>query len=108
MMKKSEQYKLLRQSIEGTDLIKSILDVCTQLDNINKLLNRERQDLAPVELGTIRARGDILEKMAKIHLKMLAKLLPDLKAVILEDENGTNPLNALIDAIKDNTKNEDD
>ncbi len=97
--RKKEKQDELREKLQCGEYLRQIEKISQDLEKINRLLKRERKKLNANETGTVKTRILALKTRADINFKRLAKVLPDLKMISLEDENGNNPLAGLIDAI---------
>ncbi len=97
--RKKERQDELREKLQCSEYLAQIEKISQDLEKINRLLKRERKKLSANETGTIKTRILALKTRAEINFKRLAKVLPDLKAMEIIDEDGNNPLKSLIEAI---------
>lgn len=93
-----------REKLDLTKMLNDLEKLVEKLDKIDRLLKREQKKMSTPQVATVKVRVIGLKLQADIIFRKLAKVLPDLKAIELLDENGNNPLAGLIDAIMKNQK----
>lgn len=59
------------------------------------------RDMTPAEERRLVLRLQVLKQRADLNFKKLAKILPDLRSVEVTDPSGANPLEPLLNAMRD-------
>ena len=94
----------LREKLKCEAYLINIEKISNELSKLSALLKRRakpksEEKLSTLEISAHKVRILALKTQVDIEFRRLAKVLPDLKAIEILDEDGNNPLSGLIAAI---------
>ena len=101
---KAVQYQALRDKMSGIAYINQMDEAMKQLDSELSSLKKKKV-LGDGERNLIDIKIKIIREKINLNLRRLKFVLPELRAITLEDGEGRNPFEKLGETIADITKN---
>jgi len=90
----------LRLKIQGSQHLSKLRVIVEDLDDVQRELHKFRHVYKQTEVSNARARIEALRVKSDITFRLLAKVLPDLRAIELEAGEGSDLLSMLVNAVR--------